>query len=59
MDKNEAVGDFLQRIKHYDQTYEKLDYVHDRNMSFIQIFNQGERFLVNKLAGKIMLALSF
>ncbi|XP_052823200.1 6-phosphofructo-2-kinase/fructose-2,6-bisphosphatase isoform X4 [Octopus bimaculoides] len=53
MDKNEAVGDFLQRIKHYDQTYEKLDYIHDRNMSFIQIFNQGERFLVNKLAGHL------
>lgn len=52
MDKNEAIQDFMKRVEHYARNYEKLDYNHDRNMSFIQIFNQGERFLVNKLAGK-------
>lgn len=53
MDKNEAVEDFMKRVEHYALNYEKLDYNHDRNMSFIQIFNQGERFLVNKLAGHL------
>ena len=52
MDKNEAVTDFMQRIEHYRIHYESLDYSHDHDLSFIQIFNQGERFLVNKLAGK-------
>ena len=51
MDKNEAVKDFLQRIEHYRANYQSLDYNHDKDLSFIQIFNQGERFLVNKLAG--------
>jgi 6-phosphofructo-2-kinase/fructose-2,6-biphosphatase 1/6-phosphofructo-2-kinase/fructose-2,6-biphosphatase 2 len=53
MDKTEAVEDFLQRIEHYRKNYESMDYEHDKDLSFIQIFNQGERFLVNKLAGKI------
>ena len=54
MDKNEAVSDFLKRIEHYNMNYQALDYRHDYELSFIQIFNQGERFLVNKLAGKIL-----
>ena len=52
VDKNEAVQDFMKRIEHYRIHYESLDYTHDKDLSFIQIFNQGERFLVNKLAGK-------
>lgn len=51
-DKNEAVKDFLQRIEHYRQTYEPMGSPAERDMSYIQIFNQGERFIVNKLAGK-------
>ncbi|KAL4226924.1 6-phosphofructo-2-kinase/fructose-2 [Mactra antiquata] len=53
MDKNEAVEDFMQRIEHYRKNYQSLDYNHDKDLSFIQIFNQGERFLVNKLAGHL------
>ena len=51
-DKNEAVADFLQRIEHYRQTYETMDSQAERDLSYIQIFNQGERFIVNKLAGE-------
>lgn len=51
MDKNEAVKDFLQRVDHYKDGYEELNHNHDKDLSFIQIFNQGERFLVHKLAG--------
>ncbi|KAH9518895.1 hypothetical protein Btru_008599 [Bulinus truncatus] len=50
MDKNTALEDFLKRIEHYKQEYEALDYKHDKDISFIQIFNQGERFIVNRLA---------
>ncbi|XP_052278598.1 6-phosphofructo-2-kinase/fructose-2,6-bisphosphatase-like isoform X7 [Dreissena polymorpha] len=53
MDKNEAVEDFLKRIDHYRVHYEAMDCGHDKDLSFIQIFNQGERFLVNKLAGHL------
>ncbi|KAL3853720.1 hypothetical protein ACJMK2_017238 [Sinanodonta woodiana] len=53
MDKTEAMQDFLQRIEHYREHYESMDYSYDKNLSFIQIFNQGERFLVNKLAGHL------
>jgi len=52
VDTNEAIKDFLQRIDHYRETYEPLEHVNDKDLSFIQMFNQGERFLVNKLAGK-------
>lgn len=54
MDKNKAVEDFMQRIEHYRENYHSLDYSHDKDLSFIQIFNQGERFLVNKLAGNLI-----
>ncbi|XP_021359815.1 6-phosphofructo-2-kinase/fructose-2,6-bisphosphatase-like isoform X2 [Mizuhopecten yessoensis] len=53
MDQTEAIADFLQRIKHYSETYEPLCHEHDKDLSFIQIFNQGERFQVNKLAGHL------
>ncbi|XP_041348570.1 6-phosphofructo-2-kinase/fructose-2,6-bisphosphatase 1-like isoform X2 [Gigantopelta aegis] len=53
VDKNEAMHDFLQRIEHYRRAYESLDIVNEKDMSFIQIFNQGERYLVNKLAGHL------
>ncbi|WAR26646.1 F26-like protein [Mya arenaria] len=46
MDKNEAVKDFMKRIEHYSLNYQSLDYSLDKTLSFIQIFNQGERFLV-------------
>lgn len=53
MDTAVALEDFLKRIEHYKQEYETLDYKHDKDISFIQIFNQGERFIVNKLAGHL------
>ncbi|CAG5119462.1 unnamed protein product, partial [Candidula unifasciata] len=53
MDKNTALDDFLKRIEHYKREYEPLDCEYDKDISFIQIFNQGERFIVNKLAGHL------
>ena len=51
-DMTEAVNDFLQRIEHYRVSYETMDMPTERDLSYIQIFNQGERFIVNRLAGE-------
>lgn len=50
--QEEAVDDFLSRIKQYEKRYETIDDVLERNYSFIKIFNCGERFLVHKIGGK-------
>lgn len=53
-DKEAALQDFLQRIQHYKTEYEPLDeQSRDAQLSFIKIFNQGERFLINRLQGNI------
>lgn len=54
MNKDEAVQDFMRRIEHYNDMYEPLDHTTDKDLSYIQIFNQGERFLVHKLAGTLL-----
>lgn len=46
-----AIDDFYQRMRHYEDTYETLDETFDRDLSFIQIFNQGEKFIINKVQG--------
>ena len=48
-----AVADFLQRIKFYEEQYELIDEKKDKHLSFIKIFNVGERFLVNRVIGHI------
>ena len=46
-----AIDDFYQRMRHYEATYESLDEIIDKDLSFIKIFNQGEKFLVNRVQG--------
>ncbi|CAD5123982.1 DgyrCDS12288 [Dimorphilus gyrociliatus] len=53
MDKEKAVEDFQKRINHYEIFYEPLDEEHDRPLSFIKIFNQGEKFVVNRVKGHV------
>jgi len=53
-----AIDDFYKRMRHYEATYESLDAVHDKDFSFIKIFNQGEKFLVNKVQGWFVNVLS-
>lgn len=53
IDKDVAVTDFKERIKHYESSYEPLDAEFDKERSFIIIYNQGDRFLVNKVQGHI------
>lgn len=49
--KEEAIEDFRRRIKNYEKQYEGLDELHDKDLSFIRIFNQGQKFLVNNVQG--------
>lgn len=53
--KDEAVDDFKLRIQHYMVAYEPIDEKLDKEYSFIKIFNQGEKFLVNKVQGFILI----
>ena len=50
--KDEAVEDFKKRIKHYEDFYEAIDDDHDNALSYIKIYNQGSKFLVNKVQGR-------
>lgn len=55
LSQEEAVADFLSRIQQYEKRYEPIDDKTDeRNISFIKIFNCGERFLVHKIAGEVV-----
>lgn len=51
VDKDMAVKDFVERIKHYEDYYEPIDEKKDKECSFIKIYNQGEKFLVNRVQG--------
>lgn len=48
MNKDQALNDFIQRIEHYKQTYEALDEDLEKHLSFIKIFNAGEKVLVHR-----------
>lgn len=53
VDSDTAIGDFLERIRLYELKYETIDEKLDKHLSFIKIFNVGERFLVNRVIGHI------
>ncbi|VDL91682.1 unnamed protein product [Schistocephalus solidus] len=49
VDKDIALQDFLQRIEHYTSRYEPIDDDLDKDLSYIKIFNQGQRYLANRI----------
>lgn len=53
MNKEEALADFLQRIQHYQERYHPLDEMNEKNLSFMKIYNTGEKVLVHKHEGHI------
>ncbi len=60
VDKDFALQDFLKRIEHYAARYEPIDDDIDKDLPYIKIFNQGQRYLANRIAGEsIYLVLSF
>lgn len=49
-DRESVMEDFLKRIECYKVTYQPLDPdQHDKERSFIQVINVGQRFLVNRV----------
>ena len=53
VDSKTAIDDFLERIRLYEMKYEAIDEKLDKHLSFIKIYNVGERFLVNRVLGHI------
>lgn len=49
----EAIEDFMKRIKCYESSYEPLDEVLDRDLSYIKIMDVGRRYLVNRVLDHI------
>uniref|UniRef100_A0A8C7U0B6 6-phosphofructo-2-kinase/fructose-2,6-biphosphatase 4a n=1 Tax=Oncorhynchus mykiss TaxID=8022 RepID=A0A8C7U0B6_ONCMY len=49
----EAMEDFKKRIKCYENSYETLDEVLDRDLSYIKIMDVGRRYLVNQVQDHI------
>ncbi|XP_067359507.1 6-phosphofructo-2-kinase/fructose-2,6-bisphosphatase 4b isoform X1 [Channa argus] len=49
----EAMEDFMKRIKCYESSYQSLDEVLDRDLSYIKIIDVGRRYLVNRVLDHI------
>ena len=53
MNKEEVLADFMLRIEHYQEKYQPLDENKENNLSFMKIYNTGEKVLVHKHEGHI------
>jgi len=49
--EEQACKDFVQRIQHYEKSYELIHPVEEGHLSFIKIFNAGQKFFVNAIEG--------
>uniref|UniRef100_A0A1B6CPW8 6-phosphofructo-2-kinase domain-containing protein n=1 Tax=Clastoptera arizonana TaxID=38151 RepID=A0A1B6CPW8_9HEMI len=53
MNVESALKDFLQRIQHYQERYEPLEEKLESTLSFMKIYNTGEKVVVHKHEGHI------
>lgn len=53
MNKDEVLVDFLKRIQHYQEKYQPLEEEKEKHMSFMKIYNTGEKVLVHKHEGHV------
>uniref|UniRef100_A0A0V0G8D4 Putative fructose-6-phosphate n=1 Tax=Triatoma dimidiata TaxID=72491 RepID=A0A0V0G8D4_TRIDM len=53
MNTEAALKDFLLRIEHYKERYEPLDEEKEAHLSFMRIYNTGEKVVVHKHEGHI------
>lgn len=53
IDKDVVLTDFLKRIEHYEEKYEPLDESEEKELSFMKIYNTGEKVVVHKHEGHI------
>lgn len=50
---DEALQDFLQRIDHYKRQYQPLDELKENHLSFMKLYNTGEKVVVHKHEGHV------
>ena len=53
MNMEAALSDFLLRIEHYQEKYQLLDEEKENQLSYMKIFNTGEKVVVHKHEGHI------
>ncbi|XP_063608502.1 6-phosphofructo-2-kinase/fructose-2,6-bisphosphatase-like isoform X3 [Penaeus indicus] len=53
MTSEEALEDFLQRIEHYMEQYQPLDEALEDHLSFMKVYNTGQKVVVHKHEGHI------
>ncbi|KAF4520929.1 hypothetical protein B566_EDAN008904 [Ephemera danica] len=53
MNAETVLNDFLLRIEHYKEKYEPLDEAKEAGLSFMKIYNTGEKVVVHKHEGHI------
>ncbi|XP_018354655.1 PREDICTED: 6-phosphofructo-2-kinase/fructose-2,6-bisphosphatase 1 isoform X1 [Trachymyrmex septentrionalis] len=53
MKKEDVLADFMLRIEHYQERYQPLDEELETDLSFMKIYNTGEKVLVHKHEGHI------
>lgn len=53
MNMDAALSDFLLRIEHYKDKYELLDEEKEKQLSYMKIYNTGEKVVVHKHEGHI------
>ncbi|CAH1154170.1 unnamed protein product [Phaedon cochleariae] len=53
MNKDAALADFLQRIEHYEEKYCSLDEEREKDVSFMKIYNTGQKVVVHKHEGHV------
>lgn len=51
VEAEEAITDFLERIKHYEDIYEPISEEDENQYSFIKLFNAGEKYVIHKHEG--------
>lgn len=53
MNKDAVLIDFLKRIEHYQEKYEPLDEDIEKHVSFMKIYNTGQKVVVHKHEGHV------
>jgi len=56
---DQVVADFMQRIEHYEQIYEPINEEREKHLSFIKIYNTGEKVVVHKHEGYIQAKMAY
>ncbi|KAJ3415760.1 Fructose-2,6-bisphosphatase [Chytridiales sp. JEL 0842] len=60
IDSEAAVQDFIERIHHYEKTYEPITEDEDEGrISFVKVINVGDKVIVNKVKGYIQSRIVF